>query len=233
MLLTENEIKLANSDFVDESDSGDLADVESKIGEPQKRTIKKETKECPECGETKCICESEDIENEPYNRDDLQDILRELDPEEFAFVKEIIETNLEDFCQDFRTAYKPATNVEELCKIIKDCCEEDKELLGHCILYVYGDEDSEEYDNFVYADVLGTEISERLIDPRHIRKLRLQRKKASWKMAAKKRARFRKTGEGRIMKRKAKIYMKRYSRRKKQKLKRYGKELTKFNARQG
>lgn len=225
MLLTEKEIKKANSNVL-ESDSADLADVETKLGTPTKR-------KCPECDEYKCICESEEFEDlethEPYERSDLQDILRDLDPDEFAFVKEVINDNLEDFCPDFKISYNSNINTEELCKIIRDCCEEDKELLGHCILYVYGDDDSEDYSDFAYADVLGTEITERIIDPRHIRKLRLQRKKASWKMNARKRARFRKTGQGRIMKRKAKLYMRRYTRRKKMRLKRYGKEMAKFN----
>lgn len=227
MLLTENEIKLANSDKLIESDAADIAGVDSKLGDTQKR-------KCPECGKEPCECKTNEsdaeVDEEPLTREEIEDILRELTPDELELVKEVISHNLEDFCPDFNTAFAEVQDIEGLVKITKECCEEDLVLFGDCVAFAMSELD--DFSDFAYAGELG-EISERLINPQHIRRLRLQRKKSQWKMDAKKRMRFRKTGAGRIMKRKAKLYMKKYRRRKKARLKRYGKELSKFNTRMG
>lgn len=218
MLITEEEIKKAN-----ESDTGDLSPVDSKVfDKPQKRKV------CPECEHEDCICgmDESDIDDETldkYTAQEIEEVLRDLAPDELEYVKIIIDDNLEDFCDDFKGVYNKNLNIEELVKIAYECCPEDLELLGDCVFYVLDDIDG--FSDFAYGD---GELGERLINPQHIRRLKLAKRKASWKAEARKRKRFRKTGEGRIMKRKAKLYMKRYRRRKKMRLKRYGKEYGKF-----
>ena len=234
-LLNEKLIKLANSDAIIESDAGDVAGVDNKLGsktEKRPKDAKDGDEKCPECGKEPCECETNesDEEVEPLKREEIEDILRDLSADELEFVKEIIKDNLEDFCPDFNTAFASAQDIETLVKIAHECCEEDLILLGDCVAFAMSELD--DFSDFAYAGELG-EISERLIDPQHIRRLRMQKRKAQWKLGAKKRARFRRTGAGRIMKRKAKLYMKKYRRRKKAKLKRYGKEMSKYNARMG
>lgn len=226
MLLTEEEIKFAN-DLI-ESDSADIANVDSKIGKPAKR--------CPDCDKEPCECETNESEDEEiagiesFSAQEIEEILRTLSQDEVAFLKEVIQENLEDFCPEFQAAFAEARDIEALVKIAKECCPEDLELYGECVAFVMDEID--DFSDFAYADTLGA-ISERLINPQHIRRLKLQKRKAAWKADARKRARFRKTGEGRMMKRKAKLYMKKYRRRKKARLKRYGKEYSKFTANMG
>ena len=222
LILTKEEIKLIN-----ESNSGDLGpcdSVDSKIlSKVQKRKV------CPECEHEDCICgmdESDDLEDlslDKYTAQEIEEVLRDLAPDELEYVKIIINDNLEDFCEEFKSVYNKDLNIEELVRIVYECCPEDLELLGDCVFYVLDDID--DFSDFAYGD---GELGERLINPQHIRRLKLAKRKASWKAEARKRKRFRRTGEGRIMKRKAKLYMKRYRRRKKMRLKRYGKEYGKF-----
>lgn len=211
MLLTQKEIKLINENF-----SGDIAPVHNVLGDKDF--------DIEENDETIKVSE----ENEVETRQELKDILNELEVEELEFVKMVILENLPDFCIDFQNTFnKPTpgndTLQKQLLYLIENCCIEDLELLAECFFYVLSEID--DFTDFTYGD-----LEERLINPQHIRKLKLIKKKAQWKMDAKKRARFRRTGEGRIMKRKAKIYQKRYRRRKVQKLKRYGKEYAKYTA---
>ena len=230
MLLTESEIKLIN-----ESDSNDLGPCDSDYVKSSKTKIlnkiskREKIKEsdieiCPKCKSKDCECIDENEEEfEAYTAQEIEEVLRDLAPDEIEYVKIIIGDNLEDFCDEFKKVYNKDLNIESLIKIAYECCPEDLELLGDCVFYVLDDID--DFSDFAYSD---GELGERLINPQHIRRLKIQKRKASWKAEARKRKRFRKTGEGRIMKRKAKLYMKRYRRRKKMKLKRYGKEYGKF-----
>lgn len=243
MLLTENEIKLANSNKIIESDAGDVATVQNKLGD----TAKRKQNVCPECGKEKCICketpvdENSELEEIPDVTDETRaqvqaevlEVLNELDPDELEFVKMVIEENLPDFCPEFIAYWnKPHPNndtlLKQLINISQNCCNQDLQLLTECVFYVLSEID--DFTDFAYDDTNGysTTLGERLINPAHIRRLKLLKKKSQWKMDARKRARFRRTGEGRILKRKAKLYQKRYRRRKKQRLKRYGKEYAKF-----
>lgn len=223
MLLTEKEIKLANSDKIFESTTEDLGPCDTA------KDPKLHKKVCPECGKEDCICGMDENDSttqeefEHYTAQEIEEVLRDLTPDELEYVKIIINDNLEDFCEIFKNRYTKAINIEELVKLTYECCPEDLELLGDCVFYVLDDID--DFADFAYGD---GELGERLINPQHIRRLKLAKRKASWKAEARKRKRFRKTGEGRIMKRKAKLYMKRYRRRKKMRLKRYGKEYSKF-----
>lgn len=212
MLLSRDDIN-----FLKESDSGDIAGVDNVL-DLDKRTYIEENEE--EIRVTK--------DNEIETRLELKEILNELEIEELNFIKEVIIENLPDFCINFQNSFKNPependTIQKQFLYLIETCCIEDLELLAECFFYVLSEID--DFTDFAYGD-----LQERLINPQHIRKLKLLKKKAQWKMDAKKRARFRRTGEGRIMKRKAKIYQKRYRRRKVQKLKRYGKEYAKYTA---
>lgn len=251
MLLTEEEIKIANDlnevgikgskgkrrqpDLDEETNAGDGANVDSKLGEPVKRkpVSTKEKQALMDEGSDDDIDESDE---EYLSTEEKDEILRTFGPDELEFLKD-----------NFREYLDPVKYVDLIGKI--DNTQDSEELISYLSAVFLGDEEEgtkdiigdiiaytaqelDDFSDFAYADELG-EISERLIDPQHIRRLRLQRRKAVWKAGARKRARFRKTGAGRIMKRKAKLYMKKYRRRKKAKLKRYGKELTKYNARMG
>lgn len=228
--MTPEEILESNAGDIGPCDSdyvkGAKAKIQKKISRREK--IKEESEyieedeECPKCGKEDCICgmdESEDL----YTAQEIEEVLRDLSPDELEYVKIVIDDNIEDFCGEFQTAYDKSIDIEGLIKIAQMCCPEDLELLGDCVFYVLDDID--DFSDFAYGD---GELGERLINPQHIRKLKLLKRKATWKAGARKRARFRKTGEGRIMKRKAKLYMKRYRRRKAARMKRYGKEYNKF-----
>lgn len=238
MLLTESEIKIANG--IAESDAGDVAGVDNKLDKPVKRpSVKPEEKQVlMDEGDTKD--DDKDIdegEEEPMlSYEEKEEILRTFAPDELEFLKDNFKELLcPEKYGDIISNVDNAVDSEKLISylastFIADEEEGTKDIIGDVIAYTAHELD--DFSDFAYTDELG-EISERLIDPQHIRRLRLQRKKAAWKAGARKRARFRKTGAGRIMKRKAKLYMKKYRRRKKAKLKRYGKELSKYNARMG
>lgn len=244
MLLTESEIKYANS--LMESDAGDIAGVDGKLNKPVKRpNVKPEEKQvlmdeddgkdCKDCDDD--IDEDESEKEPPLSNQEKDEILRSLAPDEIELLKDnfkelLCPVKYARFLQDIEDT---AGDTEKFIALVSeaDYPDEDEEtddIISDIIAYTMSELD--DFSDFAYLDDLG-EISERLINPQHIRKLRLMRKKAVWKAGARKRARFRKTGAGRIMKRKAKLYMKKYRRRKKTKLKRYGKELGKYNARMG
>lgn len=251
MLLTESEIKIANSEFANyaegkdaklgESDSSDIAGVDNKLNKPVKRPIvKPEEKQAlmdeGNADDADDIDENED-EVAPLSKQEKEEILRSLAPDEIEFLKDnfkelLCPVKYGRFLQDIDDT---AGDTEKFIALVSEIDYPDEEegtngIISDVIAYTMSELD--DFSDFAYTDELG-EISERLIDPQHIRRLRLQRKKAAWKAGARKRARFRKTGAGRIMKRKAKLYMKKYRRRKKARLKRYGKELSKYNARMG
>lgn len=249
MLLTESEIKIANSEFANyaegkganlgESDTGDIAGVDNKLDKPVKRPIVKpeEKQVLMDEGNSDDADIDENEDEAPLSKQEKEEILRSLAPDEIEFLKDnfkelLCPVKYGRFLQDVDDT---AGDTEKFITLVSEVDYPDEEegtkgIISDIIAYTMSELD--DFSDFAYADDLG-EISERLIDPQHIRRLRLQRRKAAWKLDAKKRARFRKTGAGRIMKRKAKLYMKKYRRRKKAKLKRYGKELGKYNARMG
>ena len=253
MLLTEEEIKIANDinevgikggkraikrPDLDETDAGDIAGVDNKLDKPVKRpSVKPEEKQAlmdEGNADNSDIDESED--EVILSFEEKEEILRSFAPDELEFLKDnfrelLCPEKYADVIMKIDTEVDSEKLISYLAgTILPDKEEESPDLIGDIIAYTA--QELDDFSDFAYSDELG-EISERLIDPQHIRRLRLQRRKAAWKMDAKKRARFRKTGAGRIMKRKAKLYMKKYRRRKKAKLKRYGKELGKYNARMG
>lgn len=233
MLLTESEIKKAN-DINEESNAGDVAGVDNKLDKPVKRpSVKPEEREVlMDEGETG----DEGEEIAPLSSQEKEDILRSFAPDEIEFLKDNFRELLPQDSGDIVLKYiDNEIDSEKLITWLANMFipsepNANDDMIGDIIAYTAHELD--DFSDFAYTDELG-EISERLIDPQHIRRLRLQRKKAAWKAGARKRARFRKTGAGRIMKRKAKLYMKKYRRRKKARLKRYGKELGKYNARMG
>ena len=226
-LLTEKEIKFANN-LISESEAADIASVDNKLGMSKRP---KKVKEPEDDDDIDDIDENDEFEDvAPFSVEEFCDIIRNLESDEIEYVKMIIADNAADLTIPDISG---VINKEELISILSPYFEEygeDAIILSDCIAYALCDIDS--FEDFAYTDELG-EITERLINPQHIRMLKLKKKKAAWKADARKRMRFRRTGAGRIMKRKARIYMKKYRRRKKARLKRYGKEYTKFQKRMG
>ena len=231
-----------------ESDAADIAPVDSKLARNQKRAELFDTEEkralmgedeaAPDGGEfdIKKYPELDDdtLDDEMFTREEIEEILRELEPDEIELVKNYINDNIEEFCDDFKIAYAKADDVEKLITIAKNCCEEDLELFGDCVGIAMNDIDIEVDNTNVepnpYIEELGGIVGEAVIDRSHLQKVRMNKKKAEFKKEQRDRAKFRKTGAGKIQQRKAKLYMRKYRQRKKAKLAKYAKEYAKVNA---
>lgn len=224
-----------------ESDAGDIAPIDSKLARNQRRANLFNTEEKrTQMGENEVETDSgefdikkypelddDTLDDEMFTREEVEEILRELEPDEIQIVKSYIEDNIEDFCDEFKKAYASANDIEKLITIVKNCCVEDLELFGDCVAIAMNDIDIEaapEEEKKIVSTYAMVEFGEALVNKAHIQKVRMNKKKAEFKAKQKERKRFMKTGAGKIQQRKAKLYMRKYRQRKKAKLAKYAKE---------
>lgn len=206
---------------IQETDSGDIDTTPT----AQAALIKRRNVEIDEDSDA-------EIDDSPLSREELNDIIDSLDPDTLALIISILNDN----------GYIVASKEEILDS-------EYFEDIGYFVLEVLGEIHEYEATNYeqygatpvdescdvtsilieaatILEENAFTDLSEHLVDIAHTKQLRRDRKRSVWKRSAVLRARFRKTGEGRRERKKALIYLKKYRRQHKARMKRYSQKYT-------
>lgn len=201
----------------EEVSAGDIGGVDSKLGAVATRpSVREENMDFLD-DDTNYL----GLDDYEFNisRDELKDIVKNLSDDELHFVVDVV--------NDYLSINSDNTSEYDDLSLMAQIDNADDETfieISEIILYTL-EELKQIFD--VYNDYGVDNVDERLINPVHTKQLRRARIKPEWKKQAKLRARFRKTGAGKLAKKKAKRYLKRYRTAHKVKLKKYGSEYNK------
>ena len=173
-----------------------------------------------------------EIDDSPLSREELSDIIDSLDPDTLALIISILNDN--GYIVASKEEILDSEYFEDIGYFILEVLEEIHEYEA-TNYEQYGatpvDESCDVTSILIEAATIleenaFTDLSEQLVDIAHTKQLRRDRKRSVWKRSAVLRARFRKTGEGRRERKKALIYLKKYRRQHKARMKRYSQKYT-------
>lgn len=173
-----------------------------------------------------------EIDDSPLSREELSDIIDSLDPDTLALIISILNDN--GYIVASKEEILDSEYFEDIGYFILEVLEEIHEYEA-TNYEQYGatpvDESCDVTSILIEAATIleenaFTDLSEQLVDIAHTKQLRHDRKRSVWKRSAVLRARFRKTGEGRRERKKALIYLKKYRRQHKARMKRYSQKYT-------
>ena len=206
---------------IQETDSGDIDTTPT----AQAALIKRRNMEIDEDSDA-------EIGDSPLSREELSDIIDSLDPDTLALIISILNDN--GYIVASKEEILDSEYFEDIGYFVLEVLEE---------IHEYEAANYEQYGATPVDESCGvtsilieaatileenafTDLSEQLVDIAHTKQLRRDRKRSVWKRSAVLRARFRKTGEGRRARKKALIYLKKYRRQHKARMKRYSQKYT-------
>lgn len=206
---------------IQETDSGDIDTTPT----AKAALVKRRNVEIDEDSDT-------EIDDSPLSREELSDIIDSLDPDTLALIISILNDN--GYIVASKEEILDSEYFEDIGYFVLEVLEEIREYEA-TNYEQYGatpvDESCDVTSILIEAATIleantFTDLSEQLVDIAHTKQLRRDRKRSVWKRSAVLRARFRKTGEGRRERKKALIYLKKYRRQHKARMKRYSQKYT-------
>lgn len=206
---------------IQETDSGDIDTTPT----AKAALVKRRNVEIAEDSDT-------EIDDSPLSREELSDIIDSLDPDVLALIISILNDN--GYIVASKEEILDSEYFEDIGYFVLEVLEEIHEYEA-TNYEQYGatpvDESCDATSILIEAATIleantFTDLSEQLVDIAHTKQLRRDRKRSVWKRSAVLRARFRKTGEGRRERKKALIYLKKYRRQHKARMKRYSQKYT-------